>query len=85
MTHLVQDSQIDPLSKYQTISLSLLAYSERSSVAEDEGTRLKFLERNSKARAVIRGRVDFLSLASMIATTNETGGSTYGILKRDRP
>jgi hypothetical protein len=54
-THRVYESQIDPRRRYHSISLSLLAYSARSSVAEAGGARRRLREMNSMKRTTING------------------------------
>jgi len=55
---------MDPLSKYHKISLSRLAYSDRSSTADGDGVLRKFLEINSMMSNVTRGRSERRSKAS---------------------
>ena len=59
-THRVQVSQIEPLNKYQVISRSRRAYSERSRAEDGLGTRRRLSARSSSASAVIKGLLSFL-------------------------
>jgi hypothetical protein len=55
---------MDPLSRYHKISLSRLAYSDRSRTADGDGVLRKFLETNSMMSSVTRGRSERRSRAS---------------------
>lgn len=66
-TYRVHSCHIEPRRRYQTISRSLFAYSARSRDEDEEGTLLKFLDKNSRARAVSKGRLDLRSDANITA------------------
>lgn len=68
-TDRVYVSQIDPRRRYQSISRSLRAYSERSRAADDVGVRRRLRDTNSIASAVKRGRFECRSEASNEAVT----------------
>ena len=70
-TDLVQFSHIDPRSRYQVISRSLRAYSDRSRAEEGVGTRRRLSAMSSSARAVMRGLLSLLPEASIVAWSFE--------------
>lgn len=59
----VYSVQIDPRSRYHSISRSLREYSVRSRVAEVGAIRRRLREINSIVSAVTKGRLDSLSVA----------------------
>jgi hypothetical protein len=58
--YLVYDSQMEPRNRYQTISRSLRAYSERSRAADGGGARRRLREMSSRIKAVTNGRLERL-------------------------
>lgn len=68
-TYRVYSCQIDPRSRYHSMSLSLREYSARSTDAEAGADRRRLRETNSMASMVIRERLVFLFLANREAGT----------------
>jgi hypothetical protein len=62
---------MEPRNKYQTMSRSLRAYSERSSAAAGGGVRRKLRETSSMTKAATNGRLECL----LSETSRETGAA----------
>ena len=69
-SYLVHSFQIEPRRRYQKISLSRRAYSERSNVAVGGGTRRRCRCTNSSTRATTSGAFVSWSRESMTAEPN---------------
>jgi hypothetical protein len=63
---------MEPRKRYQTMSRSLRAYSERSRAADGGGVRRKLRDMSSIIKAQTNGRLDFL----LSDTNSETVKST---------